>query len=123
MTGNTDGSVSLFNGSKLEKTKRLGGNEVHVDYSNGQIVAAIRNGNLTIMNESLGIIKEFSATEDQTQSINGNETYLAFCDAGGSVQYYARNSNERPKVILHRILNVTKLLRTTCIMAERAVFK
>ena len=85
VTGNNDGSVSLFNGSQLIKTKRLSGTSVCVGYSNGQIVAAAKHGNLTIMNENLALIKEFDGMRDQIRSIAGNETHFATCGKGGSV--------------------------------------
>ena len=99
MTGNSDGSVSLFNGAKLIKTKKLDGADVSVGYFNGQIAAAVQTGNLTIMNASLEIIKEFPGTNYKARSIHGNATYLAFCDYDGSVQYYKRNDDMESKVV------------------------
>ena len=100
VTGNSDGSVSLFEGSKLMKTKVVAGTKASVIYSNSQIVAAAEDGNLTIMNENLGIIKEFSGTMSTIRSICGNATYLALCDNTGSVLYNKRDLNVEPKVIL-----------------------
>ena len=99
VTGNSDGSVSLFNGAKLIKTKKLDGRMVHVGYFNGQIVAVVKKGNLTVLNESLGIIKEFPGTKHQVRSLCGNAAYLAFCDENGSIRYYNRNSEAEAKVI------------------------
>ena len=98
VTGNNDGSVSLFDGSQLIKTKKLNGISTYVAYSNGQIVAAAKNGNLTIMNEQLALIKEFVGIEAHIRSISGNETHLATCDTTGSVCYY-KISNVESKVV------------------------
>ena len=82
------------------KTRVLYGAEVSVVYSDGQIVAAVEKGKLTIMNENLGIIKEFTGTRNRHQLVCGNATYLALGDASGSVRYYKRDSDVEPKVIL-----------------------
>ena len=99
MTGNSNGSVSLFNRSKLIKTKELGGYEVHVGYFNDQIVAAVKKGSLAIMNENLQIIKKFPGTNYSVLSIHANTYYSALYDYGGLVRYYKRNSDMEPKVI------------------------
>ena len=80
------------------KTKELGGDRAIVGYSNGQIVAAARNGKVTIMNKNLGIMREFDGPSSGIQSICANETYLALCDFIGSVRYYNRNGDVEPKV-------------------------
>ena len=72
--------MSLFNGSKLIKTKELDGTIVTVGCFNGQIVAAVQNGKLTIMNESLRVIKEFAGSSSGIPSLCGNSTYLALCN-------------------------------------------
>lgn len=95
VTGNNNGSVSLFDGSKLIQTKRLGLNAVQVEYLNGQIVAAIKDGNLLILNRSLGIIKEFMDTNYKVGAICGNSNYLAVCDYSGFVWYYQRGYSEQ----------------------------
>ena len=99
MTGNNDGSVSLFNGSKLMKTKKLNGFAVKIAYFNNQIVAAAREGSLTVMNKNLGIIKEVPGLNQVIASICGNSKYLALCDIGGAVRYYKRNGDLEPKVM------------------------
>ena len=99
VTGNNDGSVSLFKGAKLQTTKKLSGGEVYVCYINGQIVAAVRSGKITIMNKYFGIVKEFAGSKKEIRSVCGNSNYLAICDSSGSVQYYKTDLNE-PKVIL-----------------------
>lgn len=98
VTGNNDGSLCLFNGSKLIKTKKLGDFIVNVDYFNGQIVAAA-NEKLTIMNESLGVIKEYPGVDYEILALCGNATYLAFGEYDGLVRYYKRNSDAEAKVI------------------------
>ena len=92
------------------KTKVLDGARVSVVYSNGQIVAGVENGKLTIMNENLGIIKEFPGTSDLYQSACGNATYLAHGDKAGSVRYYKRDFDVEPKVILLRFQYCSKVL-------------
>ena len=99
LTGNNDGSVSLFNGSKLIKTKELSGTSVTVGYFNGQIIAAARTGKVTVMDENLGVIKELGEITDSSTTICGNSTYLAFC-INRFVLYYKINGNMQPKVIL-----------------------
>ena len=94
--------MSLFYGAKIEKTKKLGGNEVHVGYFNGQVVAAVRNGKLTIMNERLVIMKEFAGTTRDIRSLCGNATYLAICDLGGFVRYYKKNSSVHSYYTSHK---------------------
>ena len=91
--------MSLFNGPELIKTKELGGTTVFVGCYNGSLVAAIQNGKVTIMNESLGVIKEFDGTKSSIQSLCGNSTYSAVCDNSGSVQYCKRNGDMETKVI------------------------
>ena len=99
VTGNNDGTVSLFNGSELIKTKDLHGTTVSVGSYNGKIVAAVENEKVTIMNESLRIINQFDRASDQISSICMNENYSAWCDLGGIVRY-KRNGDMEPKVIL-----------------------
>ena len=70
-----------------------------VGYFNGHVVAA-SDKKLTIMNESLGIIKEFAGTTHRVRSVCGNSAYLAVCDYGGAVWYYKRDSDAEPKVII-----------------------
>ena len=91
----------MFKGAKLEKSKKLSGSEVLVGYFNGQIVAAVRNGKLTIMNESLGIIKEFVGTSSQILSVCGNATYLAISDFAGCVRYYNTDFGESKVIVLN----------------------
>ena len=121
VTGNNDGSVSLFKGAKLQTTKKLGGTAVHVGYFNGQIVAAARNGKVTIMNEYFGIVKEFagSTTSTEIRSVCGNSNYFAICDSSGSVQYYKRDFDVEPKVIFLNFQSFKTYLRFTSIMIER----
>ena len=79
--------------------KKLRGTDVLVVYYNGQIVAAANNGKLTIMNESLGIIKEFDGTKYEVEALCSNATYSVICDSRGSVQYYKKDSDLESKVI------------------------
>lgn len=100
VTGSNNGTVSLFNGTNLMKAKKLGDLEVLLSYCNGQIVAAVENGNLTIMNENLGIVKEFPVRKSPFQSLCGNASYLASGDENGSVCYYKTNNEEANVVFL-----------------------
>lgn len=100
VTGNNNGFISLFNGSKMIKSIDLKGGAVAVSHFNSQVVAAVENGKVTIMNENLGIIKEFAGTDCLTRSICLNQTYIALCDYNYSVWYCKRNDDVEPKVIL-----------------------
>ena len=104
VTGNNNGFISLFNGSKMIKNIDLKGGSVSVSHFNSQIVAAVENGKVTIMNENLGIIKEFAGTNSLTRSICSNQTYIALCDDKNSVWYCKRNDDVEPKVILQYLL-------------------
>lgn len=111
VTGNSNGSLSLFDKNRLLKSKSLAGIRVMVAYFNGQIVAAAKNGKLTIMNEDLETLKEIPGTREQPLCITGNATYLVMSDWGGFVRYYKRNSNEQSKVFFSSLL-LKSLLQT-----------
>ena len=98
ITGNHDGSVTLFIGDKLIKTKKLSGRSTLVDYVNGQVVAALQNGQVTILNDDLEIIKEISRIGGRPEMISGNDNYVAISDDSGSVLYFRPDSTSKPKV-------------------------
>ena len=91
--------MSLFNGSKLIKTKELSGTAVTVGYFNGQIVAAAKTGKVAVMDENLEVIKELGEITDSATTICGNSTYLALC-VNRFVLYCKINGDMQPKVIL-----------------------
>ena len=112
----------MFKGAKLEKSKKLSGSEVLVGYFNGQIVAAVRNGKLTIMNESLRVIKEFAGSSSGIPSLCGNSTYLALCNRDNYVRYYKRNEDMESKVILLIFFSLT-YFRVTSMVVKQIAFK
>ena len=105
VVGTDNGSVALFNGAKLLKTKQLSGVSSMVGYYNGQIVAAVANGSLTVLNQDLGIIRKFHGIDGlDARSISGNDTYLALGDEEGLVRYYDRKGGAEPNVSLLLVL-------------------
>ena len=93
VTGNRDGSVSLFNKANLIKTKQLDGFRTLVEYCNGQIIAAPEFGKVTILNENLEFIEELFVIYEQVRSVSGNDTYLAIADFDGLVTYCRRTDD------------------------------
>lgn len=104
VTGNSDSSVTLFDGVKPLKTKRLNSDrenkyDVKLDYNNGQIVVAEDCGKVKVLNENLESVKQFDGTIDTVQSTFVNETHLVIGDRDGCVSYYTKNC-AKPKVSL-----------------------
>ena len=103
VTGNSSGSVSLFNGVRLLKTMLTRQNAGYrfytpVAYFNGQVVAE-RNGTSAIMNEELEIIKILNKPQTGSlETISANGAFLAICDDQGGVFCYTRNSDMEPMV-------------------------
>ena len=103
VTGNLDGSVSIFVDGQLKKTQKFEGKETLVQFINGEIVAASSDSEMEILNENLGIKKQFTAgtvTKNSTPwSLTGNEKYLASGNEDGVVRYYRRNGDAEPEEV------------------------
>ena len=85
----------------MKKMKKLDG-RFYVEYINGEIVVAMHNGKLSILDENLEKKKEFDAgPNDGTsdcQSISGNERFIAVGYLDGTVRYWSRNGGKQPTV-------------------------
>ena len=107
ITGNLDGSVSKVIGNKVEKTEKLTERFTKsplVAYINNEIVVAMSNGQLLILNENLGINKTFTSGNEESMRLSivlclsGNSRFIATADTAGFVRYFRRNGIAIPKV-------------------------
>ena len=99
---NSDGSLSLFNGSNLVITKKLDDCVTVATYYNGEVIAAASEGKVTILNEDLDIIKDFSGRKSPN-SIFASDSILAIGHwdeiSRGTVQSYKTNNLTKHKVV------------------------
>ena len=102
-----DGSVSIFIEfihGQLKETRKFEGEKTLVQIINGEIVMTSSDGILRLLNENLGVKKQFNAgtvTEISTPySLTGNEEYLAVSgNYDGVVRYYRRNGDAQPEKV------------------------
>ena len=103
VTGNLDGSVSIFIDGQPKKTRKIEGEETLVQFIYDEIVMASSDGKLRILNENLDIKKQFTAgtvTQNSTpMSLTGSEKYLASGNGVGVVRYYRRNGDAEPEKV------------------------
>ena len=74
-----------------------------VKYINSEIVVAMRNGKLSILDGSLESKREFDAEPDARASdceyISGNEKFIAVGYNDGTVRYWNKSGDKEPAVI------------------------
>ena len=119
MAASTAGSLTLFKNGEASKAVKLPGERPLVRYINGEIISAAENGNLTVLNPKLEILKTFNGTRATVLTLTGNHEYIVFGDYGGAVRYYNRTGGNFPTV--SACLRTLKIIYRFIIMKNKSI--
>ena len=103
VTANVDGSLTKFDNDKLVKRIKLLGAYPLLRLINEEIVTAAKDGKVTVLTQELEVVKTFDDPGEYPMDANirtlaANEAYIAIGDSAGTVRFYNRTGDTKPKV-------------------------
>ena len=94
MTGARNGTISLWNGSKIDKSVKMFDEWTLVLYKGGRIFAASKNKDVVELNMNLEPVKKFSGRNRKPYTIDANDIYLVTGYPSGCVDVHSRKKHD-----------------------------
>jgi len=107
VTGNEDGTISLFKNGKHERTRKLASCCCLVKFISNEIVVAPLEADLVILNENLEIVKKYHGAHGKPVSISGNAKFIVVGYQDGVVRCYNKEDSQESWSYRHKAMVTT----------------